>query len=238
MGILPGLFDAGPMRTRNFSIATSALALALTLVACTGDGNEDAASASPTTSSPVTPAESPSAPASPTPPALPEEPPPTRGRVAADCVNGWVTPPTTSPRFLEPLGIIRRTTGVEGPLEVVDLRYFSGPESPPSDQGYLLIVERWYVKAYAANDLSFQGRFLVEARRFGRGLAAVAPYDTTGFRSPDWIGFQYDSADAEPNAYAGLPGVWSGIPYDFVRGGEGLQVAGLPDEVMGCLDAT
>jgi hypothetical protein len=123
------------------------------------------------------------------------------------------------------------------------MRFFEGPESPPSEQGYLLLVQRWYVKLYAPQDPSFQGRFLVEARRFGRGVAAVAPYDTSGFRSPDWIGFQYDSADSEPRAYEGLPGVWAGEPYDFVRGepdGEDarLTIPGLPDAAVGCLDAT
>ncbi len=222
------------MRTRNFSIAT--LVLSLVLAACTGDGGGDAASGASSPPPSITPIESPSV--SPTPPASPEEPPPTRGVAAVDCVNGWVTPPADSPRFLQPLGIIRRTTDVRGPLEVVDLRYFVGPESPPSDKGYLLDVQRWYVKLYAKNDLAFQGRFLVEARRFGRGLVAVAPYDTSGFHSPDWIGFQYDSGDPEPKAYAGLPGTWPGIPYDFVEGGAGLTIPGLPEQVSGCLDAT
>lgn len=174
----------------------------------------------------------------PTPPATPEEPPPTRGPAALDCVNGWVTPPEGSPRRLQPLGVIRRATGVEGPLVVVDMRYFEGPESPPSDKGYLLVVQRWYVKLYAEGDPAFQGRFLVEARRFGRGVAAVAPYDTDGYVSPDWIGFQYDSADPEPKAYPGLPGAWSGVPYDFVSGGGGLEIAGLPEQVVGCLDGS
>ena len=78
--------------------------------------------------------------------------------------------------------------------------------------------------------------FIVEARRFGRGVAAVAPYDTNGFRSPDWTGFQWDSADTEARAYPGLPGRWTGVPYDFVRGGAGLDIPCLPDEVRGCLD--
>ncbi len=226
------------MRTRTTSIVTLAIALALLLVACTGDEEGDGATEAPTTPPPITAVETPPASVSPTPPALPDEPPSTRGGVATDCVNGWVTPPADSPRYLQPLGIVRRTTGVSGPLEVVDMRYFVGPESPPSDKGYLLVVQRWYVKLYARDDLAFQGRFLVEARRFGRGLVAVAPYDTSGFRSPDWIGFQWDSGDPEPKAYAGLPGLWSGIPYDFVEGGEGLTIPGLPDAVSGCLDAT
>jgi hypothetical protein len=227
------------MRIHLRSIASMlALGLALVAVGCTGDDGEDVASDAPTTSPAITPVESPTASASPTPPALPEEPPPTSGGVAADCANGWVTPEVDSSRFLQPLGIVRRTTGVEGPLEVVDMRYFVGPESPPSDQGYLLEVERWYIKLYAANDLSFQGRFLVEARRFGRGLVAVAAYDTSGFRSPDWIGFQYQSDDPDRRAYPGLPGEWSGLAYDFVEGGEGLTIPGLPEDLAGCLAGT
>jgi hypothetical protein len=118
------------------------------------------------------------------------------------------------------------------------MRYFTGPESPPSDKGYILVVERWYVRLYAKGDPAFQGRFLVEARRFGQGLAAVAPYGTRGFSSPDWIGFQFDGGDTVSRAYPGLPGTWEGVPYDFVKGGEGLTISGLPSEVVGCLDGT
>ncbi len=153
-------------------------------------------------------------------------------------MNGWVTPPSDSAKYLQPLGIIRRTTEVAGPLVVVDMRYFEGPESPPSDKGYLLVIQRWYVKLYAKDDPAFQGRFLVETRRFGRGVSAVAPYDTQGWSSPDWIGFQFDSADTTPKAYPGLPGMWEGTPYDFVKGGGGLTSPGLPSLVTGCLDGT
>jgi hypothetical protein len=229
------------MHRRTISFALIALLVASALSACTGDDGDEVAATPSSEPPPIAPIESPDPGASPTPPALPEEPPPTRGPVSVDCVNGWVTPAEESPRFLQPLGIIRRTTGVEGPLEVVDMRFFEGPESPPSEQGYLLVVQRWYVKLYATNEPSFQGRFLVEARRFGRGVAAVAPYDTSGYRSPDWIGFQYDSADPEARAYPGLPGLWSGEPYDFVEGeddDEGLTIPGLPEAVTGCLDAT
>lgn len=219
------------------SLRSIALALAATVLAAGCGGGEQGRSAPPSVPPPVSPV-SPGPSVSVTPPAHPEEPPPTRGPAAPDCVNGWTTPPEGSPRYRQPLGIIRRTTGVRGPLVVVDMRYFEGPESPPSDKGYLLVVQRWYIKLYAERDPAFQGRFLVEARRFGRGLAAVAPYDTHGFRSPDWIGFQYDSADPEPKAYPGLPGLWSGIPYDFVKGGAGLQIPGLPEQVVGCLAGT
>jgi hypothetical protein len=121
---------------------------------------------------------------------------------------------------------------------VVDMRYFTGPESPPSDKGYILEVERWYIKLYAENDIAFQGRFLVESRRFGRGLVALAPFDSTGFASPDWRAFQYDETDTTPRAVPSLPGMWTGIGYDFVKGGEGLTIPGLPAENAGCLDGT
>jgi hypothetical protein len=149
-----------------------------------------------------------------------------------------VRPSKSSPKYTSPIGVIRRATGVRGPLVVTDLRYFTGPESPPSDKGYILVVERWYVRAYARRDPAFQGRFLVEARRFGQGVSAVAPYDTDGFRSPDWIGFQYDAAHTVRHAYPALPGTWEGTPYDFVEGGGGLTIPGLPSEVAGCLDGT
>ena len=176
--------------------------------------------------------------ASPTPPALPIVPPATSGPPTGTCDNGWATPKAGTPQFTDPLGIVRRTTGVQGPLVVVDMRRFIGPESPRSDQGYLLDVERWYIKLYARDDIAFQGRFLVESRRFGRGLSAVAPYDTEGFESPEWVGFQFDSESFARKRYPGLPGRWSGTPYDFVRGGAGLKIPGLPDEVLGCLAGT
>ena len=225
------------MQPRRFVSLTIAALTAFTLVACSGDEGENP---SPTTSAPPPPVSptTPSVEPSITPPALPDELPPTSGPAATDCVNGWVSPEEGTPEFLQPLGIVRRTTGVKGPLTVVDLRYFEGPESPPSDKGYLLVVQRWYVKLYAERDPAFQGRFLIEARRFGRGLVAVAPYDTDGFRSPDWIGFQYDSADLEARSYPGLPGTWAGIPYDFVQGGGGIEIPGLPDAVVGCLAGT
>ena len=226
------------MHPRRFPVATRLLLVALLLAACTRDGGEDRSPSptTPTSPPPVTPV-TPSSVPSPTRPPLPDPPPQTRGDVTTDCVNGWVTPPVGSPRYSSPIGVIRRTTGVRGPLEIVDLRYFEGPESPPSDKGYLLLVQRWYVTLFAKRDYAFAGRFLVEARRFGQGLSAVAPYGSSGWTSPDWVGFQL-SADTAPKGYEGLPGAWSGIPYDFVEGGAGVTIPGLPDEVVGCLDGT
>ena len=173
---------------------------------------------------------------SPTPPALPSGPLPTGGDASDTCVNGWLTPAADSPLFRRPLRVIGRTVRLAGEPTVVEMRHFTGPESPPSDKGYIAVVERWYVKLFTEADLRFQGRFLVESREFGDGVAAVAPYDTEGFRSPDWSGFQWDAAHPEPAPYPGLPGEWSGTRYDFVEGGAGLDIPGLPAEVRGCLD--
>jgi hypothetical protein len=226
-----------PRSRSKATLALLALTLAFAIGACSPDDGEHADG--PTSTPLISPTGPPTSTPSPTQPAFPEEPPLTSGQVDVDCVEGWVTPEEGSARFRQALGIIRRTTGVDGPLVVVDMRYFQGPESPPApDKGYLLVVQRWYVKVYAERDLSFQGRFLVESRRFGRGVSAVAPYDTAGFRSPDWVGFQYESAGPAPRYYEGLPGTWSGTAYDFVQGGGGLEFQGLPEDVVGCLDAS
>lgn len=226
------------MRTVRTAAAVLVTALALVVSSCDGGGASGPRTPSPTPLPPVSPTTPPSMLTSVPPPETPASPPPTSGPVAMDCLNGWVTPPKDSSGFAKPLQIIRRTTGVEGPLVVVDMRSFEGPESPPSDKGYILVIQRWYVKLYAKHDPAFQGRFLVEARRFGSGVSAVAPYDTQGWRSPDWVGFQFDSADTTPKVYPGLPGRWEGIPYDFVKGGGGLTIRGLPEAAAGCLSGT
>jgi hypothetical protein len=193
--------------------------------------------ASPSDSGPTPPP--PSATASPTQPALPATPPPTQGAFSATCVHGWTTPAADSALYTDPLGIIRRTDPVKGDFVVVDMRYFHGPESPPNPTtGYLKDVARWYIKLYDKDDLSYQGRFIVEERVFGRGLSAVAPYDTKGFQSPDWSGFQYTSQDPIRRTYPGLPGALAGLRYDFVAGGGGLTIPGLPTQVQGCLAGT
>jgi hypothetical protein len=126
-----------------------------------------------------------------------------------------------------------------GSFKVVEMRYFVGVESPPEpDKPYLQDIERWYVKLYDPRDPTFRGRFLVERRPFGSSVVAVAPYDTRGFNSPDWHGLTYESSDTEPKAYPDLPGTWSGVTYDFVAGGNGINLPGLPAELAGCLNGT
>jgi hypothetical protein len=212
--------------------------LVVLLAACDGPSEDLFPNSSPPSASSAFPSEPASNSASPTPPAVPERPPPTSGPASAECVEGWTTPAAGSTLATFPLRVIRRTVGTPGEPVVVDMRYFVGPESPPSEKGYLLKIERWYVKLYVEEDLAFQGRFLVESREFGSGVAAVAPYDTKGFRSPDWSGFQWNESKPARKAYPGLPGRWPGIRYDFVRGSAGLAFRGLPPQVTGCMDTT
>jgi hypothetical protein len=160
------------------------------------------------------------------------------GAPSGTCVNGYVEPAAGDPDYSKPLQVIARTAGVPNAFEVEEIRYFTGPESPPSEMGYLAVVERWYVKARLADRPGWKARFLVEEREFGIGLSAVAPWDSVGFRSPDWRGFQWEGLDSKPARYEGLPGRWPGTIYDFVRGGAGIDIAGLPEEVIGCLDGT
>ena len=46
--------------------------------------------------------------------------------------------------------------------------------------------------------------------------------------------------EGEPQTYIGLPGQWSGVPFDFVTGGGegGSGQPGLPSEVTACLAGT
>jgi hypothetical protein len=220
-------------RLFRLSLATGSLLLVIgVLGAC--DGQTDVASTPPspviTTVEPTETTEPVEAPDPPSPR------PPTKGQASDDCIEGWISPRPGDPVYEEALGILRRETRWPGRFVVHDLRYFSGPESPPDpDKGYLKVVERWYLKGYQERDPALQGRFLIENRVFGSGLSAVAPYDSRGWRSPDWIGFQLDTSDPDPKAYPGLPGTWPGIPYDFVKGGEDLTIPGIPAEVVGCV---
>jgi hypothetical protein len=107
------------------------------------------------------------------------------------------------------------------------MRYFTGPEVPWILYPRPPFVERWYVKASLVDDPSVRARWIVERRDENRrGIVGVAPYETSGYRSPDWRGFV---GDGEPRVVPGLPGLWVGINYDFVTGeGDGGN-RGLPE---------
>lgn len=158
------------------------------------------------------------------------------GEPGPGCVNGWITPAPGTALRAKALDILRSGMGVTGELRVVDMRYFTGPEVPWIVAPRPPLVEWWYVKAQLVDDPAFQGRWLIAKRSAAvEGIAAVARFDTTGYRSPDWRGFIGDS-DA-PRAIEGLPGTWVGIEFDFTTGEDG-ETPGLPDENLRCLDGT
>ena len=134
------------------------------------------------------------------------------------------------------LEMMETQMAVSGPWTVEDIRYFTGPDVPWIIEPHYDVVEYWYVKAARADEPTFTARWLIEQRTdLIRGIAAIAPADTTGYASPDWTGFVGDGA---PTIYTDLPGEWSGIPYDFVTGEGDSGQPGLPDEVIGCLAGT
>jgi hypothetical protein len=151
--------------------------------------------------------------------------PPTSGAATVDCVNGWRTPEVGTPEYDDALSILTDELGNDGQWHLDALRYFTDSSDVP----------RWYLRGALANDANFRGRFLIEARGEDAFVAAVAPYESSGFQSPDWTGF---IGDGEPQTYLGLPGQWSGAPYDFVSGAGGTGEPGLPADVVGCMSDT
>jgi hypothetical protein len=122
------------------------------------------------------------------------------------------------------------------PLIVDEMRYFVGPDPDNILDPRFENVERWYIKATLSSDPTYRGRWLIEKRTEDRlGVSAVAPYDTVGYQSPDWSGFEGEGA---PRAIPGLPGLWSGIQYDFVTGEGDSGFPGLPASQSECLAGT
>jgi hypothetical protein len=198
------------------------------LGAC-GISGELAASESTTTKpgSPIT--SSTSAPAS-----TSSTTPASSGAAGAGCVNGWTTPAVGSPERQEPLDLIRAQMGVAGLFKVDEMRNFTGPDVSDGGAAGAQPVERWYVKASLVDDPNFRARWIVERRsESDRGIAGVAAYETVGYESPDWKGFV---GEGTPRAVPGLPGQWSGLEYDFVKGKAGDGNGGIPEDNLGCLD--
>jgi hypothetical protein len=159
---------------------------------------------------------------------------PTSGAPAASCVDGWVTPTRESQEHGTGLYLIERQMGVTGTWTIAEMRFFTGPDVSWAEAP-ALSVKRWYIKA-TLDGREFRARWLIEQRSdLDFGVVAVAPFDTSGFHSPDWTGFM---GDGEPQTYLGLPGQWSGTPYDFVSGAGGTGQPGLPAEVVGCVSDT
>jgi hypothetical protein len=157
------------------------------------------------------------------------------GLPSAGCVNGWHSPLPGSPPYDEALAMIEARLGGNVPYAVEQMRYFTGPDVPWIAEPHYEVVERWYVKG-ARQGGGDAGRWLLEKRTEQiKGIAAVAPYDSAGYASPDWTGFV---GEGPPTTYPGLPGSWSGIAYDFVTGENDSGNPGLPDEVADCLAGT
>jgi hypothetical protein len=233
------------MRTR----ALSATFVALTaLAACGGGGPTPAITL--TTTQPPTP--SPTQPTIPTDsaaptdtpqptmsgPTLPPPPSPTLaiGLPGPTCINGYKGLPQDDPKYVEGLDHLATYLGLPVPLVVNDNRYFVGPDPENIIEPRFENVERWYFKGVLSTDPTYAGRWLYEKRTDDRqGVSAVAPYDTIGYQSPDWSGFE---GDGEPRVIAGLPGVWGGIQYDFVTGEGDGGYPGLPESQSECLLGT
>jgi hypothetical protein len=184
----------------------------------------DPSSTAPTvTATPSASAPAPaSASASATPHALRSQPP------IQGCANGWKEPAPGTALRAKPLDLLRQSQRLTGTFQVVDLRYFTGPDDAnlAADSKQSKPVERWYGKVIYAKNPAFRIRFLVVRRTVGEGIAAVASYGTKNFASPDWYGFD---GEGGRSAYPTVPGRWPGQPYDYVEAHE------LPDEVVGCL---
>ncbi len=138
--------------------------------------------------------------------------------------------------YEEGIAILGGAIGRVGPWTVAEMRYFTGPDSPGVIEPRFDVVERWYIKAAPTDDPAFRGRWLIEKRTDQiLGISAIAPWESFGYESPDWTGFIGEGA---PQTYIGLPGQWSGIPFDFVTGENDGGQPGLPSEVVDCLLGT
>jgi hypothetical protein len=124
------------------------------------------------------------------------------------CVDGWTSPDPGSPEYEEGLGILSGYFGLRGLIEVAEIRYFTGPDVPWIDPP-LDVVRRWYLRASLVDDPDWRGKFIIEWRTdLINGVSAAAPYDTTGYQSPDWRAFV---GEGPPREVPGFPGLWSGI---------------------------
>jgi hypothetical protein len=168
-------------------------------------------------------------------------PPPSPSPVAVatpwpGCINGWTRPVEGETRWVSGLEILTGYLGLADPLIVDDMVYFVGPDPDNILEPRYERVKRWYIKGWLKSDATYRGRWLIEKRTDTvLGVSAVAPYDTTGYESPDWSGFV---GDGVPRAIDGLPGEWGGIQYDFVTGEGDSGFPGLPVSQAECLAGT
>ena len=129
-------------------------------------------------------------------------------------MDGWNTPDVGSSEYDDALGILGDQLGVDGPWQLAAMRYFGGTDD----------VLRWYVRGAMATAANLRGRFLIEARAEDAGVVAVAPYESSGFQSPDWTGF---IGDGEPQTHLGVPGHASGDPHHYRSAGTAAREVNL-----------
>jgi hypothetical protein len=145
------------------------------------------------------------------------------GARSPTCVNGWSTPERGSPLRGAALDMMRVRRGERFLIE--EMRYFVGPE----DAEVLGVrdVERWYVKASTDSEPRRRQRWLIRRAEVGRGVDAIAPFDSTGYGPGTWR-----RPDASDESFAD----------PFERPCQGTQPGdkcmGLPREVLGCLAGT
>jgi hypothetical protein len=213
-------------------LATVVVASALVATGCSSGGSGGDNGAAPTTSST---AERPTTDSSTTTSTAPTTTRRLDGEAVPGCASGWTTPAPGTALRVEPLDVIRDQMGVTGDFQVIDMRHFTSPEVPWIQAPRPPVVEWWYVKAQLVGDPTYRARWLIAKRSAAiKGIAAVARFDTTGYRSPDWRAF---IGEGEPRAIEGLPGTWVGFEFDFSTG-EDNEKPGLPEDATHCLDNT
>jgi hypothetical protein len=154
-----------------------------------------------------------------------QRPDPQQGGAPSEtCIQGWQVPARGSRLRKAALDMIRSRRRER--FVVVDIRYFQGPEDaevvrPQGD------VERWYVKGYSVAPHGRSQRWLVRRAAVGRGIDAVAPFDSTGYGPGVW---------KRPNAADESLADPFQRPCDRARAGE--KCTGLPRQVLGCLTGT
>ncbi len=194
MGILGASPDrAGAFRCVGSASRSFASVLMTSLVACDGADPAQESAVDIASGRPRSLPRSPST--SPTPPALPVLAPPTSGPPTGTCDDGWATPPAGTPPFTDPLGT--------GPSHHGGARDHSWSWTCATSRARNRPRRTRDTCSRSSGGTSSSSPRTTSrsrdgsssrSRRFGRGVVAVAPYDTEGFESPDWIGFQYDSA--------------------------------------------
>jgi hypothetical protein len=146
------------------------------------------------------------------------------GAPSETCVNGWLTPGRGNPLRKAALDMIRARKSER--FVVVEMRYFRGPEDAEV-LGPQREVERWYVKAYSTGRDARRQRWLVRRAEVGRGIDAVAEYDSTGYAPGTW-----QRPDASDDS------VSDPFQRPCDRASAGEKCMGLPFAVLGCLDGT